>query len=195
MVLEIRIVRSFPGNFHRESIRGKRHPTASTKVAAAIAARYVRLIINSLNQQTELLKDLRRFNYLKRDWEREQSRWLRKDAMKRVLDEQYPKIKDLSGGWICYKATGGSEERKLSVVPNEPEGYIVRMLKSATTNGKPILTAGEILATSLAQGGPAPIFLSDWCYHFLCTGEVDKEALVVADMADLEYQVLICMQL
>ncbi|XP_041854033.1 G2/M phase-specific E3 ubiquitin-protein ligase-like [Melanotaenia boesemani] len=33
-------------------------------------------------------------------------------------------------------------------------------------------TCGELLATSLAQGGPAPNFLTRWCYHFLCHGEI-----------------------
>uniref|UniRef100_A0A3P8TZQ6 HECT domain-containing protein n=1 Tax=Amphiprion percula TaxID=161767 RepID=A0A3P8TZQ6_AMPPE len=34
-------------------------------------------------------------------------------------------------------------------------------------------TVGEIIAVSLAQGGPAPAFFKEWCYRFLCTGEVD----------------------
>lgn len=36
---------------------------------------------------------------------------------------------------------------------------------------------GEILATSLVQGGPAPNFLTRWCYHFLCHGEMDKNGV------------------
>uniref|UniRef100_A0A3B3XBP3 HECT domain-containing protein n=1 Tax=Poecilia mexicana TaxID=48701 RepID=A0A3B3XBP3_9TELE len=30
-----------------------------------------------------------------------------------------------------------------------------------------ILLAGEIFAVSLAQGGPPPCFLQEWCYHYL----------------------------
>uniref|UniRef100_A0A9J8DB00 HECT domain-containing protein n=1 Tax=Cyprinus carpio carpio TaxID=630221 RepID=A0A9J8DB00_CYPCA len=40
-------------------------------------------------------------------------------------------------------------------------------------------TCGEIFATSLVQGGPAPNFLTRWCYHFLCHGEMDKDVGVL----------------
>lgn len=32
--------------------------------------------------------------------------------------------------------------------------------------------AGEIFAVSLAQGGPAPKFLQEWCFSFLVTGKL-----------------------
>ncbi|KAF6724160.1 hypothetical protein FQA47_023926 [Oryzias melastigma] len=32
--------------------------------------------------------------------------------------------------------------------------------------------AGEIFAVSLAQGGPAPKFLQEWCFNFLATGKL-----------------------
>uniref|UniRef100_G3PMI2 HECT domain-containing protein n=1 Tax=Gasterosteus aculeatus aculeatus TaxID=481459 RepID=G3PMI2_GASAC len=47
-------------------------------------------------------------------------------------------------------------------------------------------TIGEIMAASLAQGGPPPAFLREWCYNFLCTGEVDLNSLSKEDVADLE---------
>ncbi|KAF1384032.1 hypothetical protein PFLUV_G00138020 [Perca fluviatilis] len=47
-------------------------------------------------------------------------------------------------------------------------------------------TIGEIMAVSLAQGGPPPAFLRGWCYNFLCTGEVDLNSLSKEDVADLE---------
>ncbi|XP_049329197.1 uncharacterized protein LOC107197441 [Astyanax mexicanus] len=34
--------------------------------------------------------------------------------------------------------------------------------------------AGEIFAVSLAQGGPAPKFLQEWCYNFLLTGNLEN---------------------
>ncbi|XP_024113643.1 G2/M phase-specific E3 ubiquitin-protein ligase [Oryzias melastigma] len=48
---------------------------------------------------------------------------------------------------------------------------------------------GEIIATSLAQGGPAPNFFSTWSYHFLCHGKM----LVtdVPEVTDVEIQNLI----
>ncbi|XP_026109618.1 uncharacterized protein LOC113081918 isoform X1 [Carassius auratus] len=34
--------------------------------------------------------------------------------------------------------------------------------------------AGEVFAVSLAQGGPAPRFLQDWCYDFLLSGTLEN---------------------
>uniref|UniRef100_A0A673BNW8 HECT domain-containing protein n=1 Tax=Sphaeramia orbicularis TaxID=375764 RepID=A0A673BNW8_9TELE len=42
-------------------------------------------------------------------------------------------------------------------------------------------TIGEIMAVSLAQGGPPPAFLKEWCYNFLCTGEIDFHSLSKED--------------
>nr|XP_023681181.1 uncharacterized protein LOC111850974 isoform X2 [Paramormyrops kingsleyae] len=52
-------------------------------------------------------------------------------------------------------------------------------------------TIGEIIAVSLAQGGPAPAFLKEWCYTFLCRGEMDINCLSKEDVADLESSLLI----
>ena len=52
-------------------------------------------------------------------------------------------------------------------------------------------TVGEIMAVSLAQGGPPPAFLREWCYNFLCTGEVDLNSLSQEDVTDLESRLLI----
>ncbi|XP_033473333.2 G2/M phase-specific E3 ubiquitin-protein ligase-like isoform X2 [Epinephelus lanceolatus] len=52
-------------------------------------------------------------------------------------------------------------------------------------------TVGEIMAVSLAQGGPPPAFLREWCYNFLCTGEVDLNSLSQEDVTDLESCLLI----
>ncbi|XP_073730786.1 G2/M phase-specific E3 ubiquitin-protein ligase-like [Misgurnus anguillicaudatus] len=50
---------------------------------------------------------------------------------------------------------------------------------------------GEIFAVSLAQGGPAPAFLREWCYNFLCSGKVDFSSLSKEDVMDLESSLLI----
>ncbi|XP_015224453.1 PREDICTED: G2/M phase-specific E3 ubiquitin-protein ligase-like, partial [Cyprinodon variegatus] len=52
-------------------------------------------------------------------------------------------------------------------------------------------TVGEIIAVSLAQGGPAPAFFKDWCYNFFCSGEVDFGSLTKEDVTDLESALLI----
>ncbi|KAL3969216.1 NADH dehydrogenase (ubiquinone) Fe-S protein 6 [Sarotherodon galilaeus] len=52
-------------------------------------------------------------------------------------------------------------------------------------------TVGEIIAVSLAQGGPSPAFFKEWCYNFLCSGEVDFSCLSTEDVADVESSLLI----
>ncbi|XP_057677461.1 uncharacterized protein LOC130906825 [Corythoichthys intestinalis] len=47
------------------------------------------------------------------------------------------------------------------------------------------------MAVSLAQGGPPPAFLNEWCYNFLCLGEIDFHSLSKEDVADSESCVLI----
>ncbi|XP_067298485.1 uncharacterized protein [Pseudorasbora parva] len=53
-----------------------------------------------------------------------------------ILEEEYHKIKQLAGGWLCYKASGGCGQRKLTVVPPDSEGYSTKCLKAASSNGK-----------------------------------------------------------
>lgn len=53
-----------------------------------------------------------------------------------LLEEEFPKLKTLVGGWMFYKSTGGSGRRKLSVLPTDLEGYSTRLLKSSSNNGK-----------------------------------------------------------
>ncbi|ROI26836.1 G2/M phase-specific E3 ubiquitin-protein ligase [Anabarilius grahami] len=52
-------------------------------------------------------------------------------------------------------------------------------------------TAGEIFAVSLAQGGPAPCFLKEWCYFYLTNGEIDVHRICKDDVDDIEYSLLI----
>ncbi|XP_072558768.1 G2/M phase-specific E3 ubiquitin-protein ligase-like isoform X2 [Paramormyrops kingsleyae] len=47
-------------------------------------------------------------------------------------------------------------------------------------------TVGEIFAVSIAQGGPPPNFLMQWCYNYISTGEVDQEAISERDVTDPE---------
>uniref|UniRef100_I3KX51 HECT domain-containing protein n=1 Tax=Oreochromis niloticus TaxID=8128 RepID=I3KX51_ORENI len=48
-------------------------------------------------------------------------------------------------------------------------------------------SAGEIWAVSLAQGGPPPCCLKDWCYQFLCNGELQIENIMKEDVCDAHY--------
>ncbi|XP_034536180.1 uncharacterized protein LOC117810445 isoform X2 [Notolabrus celidotus] len=53
-----------------------------------------------------------------------------------ALLAEYPKMGTLSGGWLFYKASGGSGQRKLAVIPPESEGYNAKLLKSTSNNGR-----------------------------------------------------------
>ncbi|KAK1895108.1 Phosphoglucosamine mutase, partial [Dissostichus eleginoides] len=48
----------------------------------------------------------------------------------RLLTSQYPNLETISGGWLLYKALGGSGQRKLSVIPPETGGYNGHFLKT-----------------------------------------------------------------
>ncbi|XP_016397194.1 E3 ubiquitin/ISG15 ligase TRIM25-like [Sinocyclocheilus rhinocerous] len=57
-----------------------------------------------------------------------------------LLEEEFPKLKTLQGGWMFYKSTGGGERRrKLSIIPTDSDGYSTRLLKSVSNNGKNML--------------------------------------------------------
>ncbi|KAG9270250.1 hypothetical protein AMEX_G15174 [Astyanax mexicanus] len=55
------------------------------------------------------------------------------------LKELYPKLKELTGGWLIYKASGGWGTRKLTLVTPDDGGYCSKLLKTASQNGKGIL--------------------------------------------------------
>ncbi|XP_039883481.1 uncharacterized protein LOC120730914 isoform X3 [Simochromis diagramma] len=48
-------------------------------------------------------------------------------------------------------------------------------------------SAGEIWAVSLAQGGPPPCCLKDWCYQYLFSGELQIENIRKEDVCDVHY--------
>uniref|UniRef100_A0A3P9CJG8 HECT domain-containing protein n=1 Tax=Maylandia zebra TaxID=106582 RepID=A0A3P9CJG8_9CICH len=69
----------------------------------------------------------------------------------RLLEETFPKMEYLCGGWLLHKATGGSGRRKLTVIPPETEGCSVKTLKAVSGGGKStfyIVPPQETLDTS-----------------------------------------------
>ncbi|XP_062409026.1 uncharacterized protein LOC134099994 [Sardina pilchardus] len=56
-----------------------------------------------------------------------------------LVEKEFSKVQPLEGRWMFYKATGGSGQRKLMVVPLDAEGYTGRQLKSASNNGKNVI--------------------------------------------------------
>nr|XP_055057119.1 uncharacterized protein LOC129441489 [Misgurnus anguillicaudatus] len=56
-----------------------------------------------------------------------------------IMEEEFPKLRPIQGRWMLYKATGGSGQRKLSLVTMDSEGYSGRQLRSVSNSGKNIL--------------------------------------------------------
>ncbi|XP_057197090.1 uncharacterized protein LOC130558601 [Triplophysa rosa] len=52
------------------------------------------------------------------------------------LMDHYPKLSNMTGGWLLHKALGGSGQRKLIVVPPEADGYNTQYLRSVSGGGK-----------------------------------------------------------
>ncbi|XP_031144034.1 uncharacterized protein LOC116042047 [Sander lucioperca] len=57
----------------------------------------------------------------------------------RVLLEEYPKLRNLRGGWLLQKAAGGSGQRKTTPLVHGSQGYTAKILKSSSNNGKNII--------------------------------------------------------
>lgn len=43
------------------------------------------------------------------------------------------------------------------------------------------------MAASLAQGGPCPNFMREWCFRYLCSGDSDSIQVSVSDVTDFEH--------
>ncbi|XP_075888901.1 uncharacterized protein LOC142892574 [Nelusetta ayraudi] len=52
-------------------------------------------------------------------------------------------------------------------------------------------SAGEVMAASLAQGGPCPNFMREWCFRYLCSGDADSILVSASDVTDLELSLLV----
>nr|XP_023660678.1 uncharacterized protein LOC111840263 [Paramormyrops kingsleyae] len=61
------------------------------------------------------------------------------DEIVKLLEIEYPKLGNITGGWMLYKATGGTGHRKLQIIPLESEGYSGKQLKILTNAGEIVL--------------------------------------------------------
>ncbi|KAK0132138.1 putative nuclease HARBI1 [Merluccius polli] len=52
-------------------------------------------------------------------------------------------------------------------------------------------SAGEVMAASLAQGGPCPNLMREWCFRYLCSGDSDSIQVSVSDVTDFKLLQLI----
>ncbi|XP_049459420.1 uncharacterized protein LOC125905490 isoform X2 [Epinephelus fuscoguttatus] len=73
--------------------------------------------------------------------------------------------------------------------PDKIEKNPVYCLNSLDSNY--FRSAGEVMAASLAQGGPCPNFMREWCFKYLCSGDSDSILVSASDVTDLELSLLI----
>ncbi|XP_013855689.1 uncharacterized protein LOC106511483, partial [Austrofundulus limnaeus] len=58
-----------------------------------------------------------------------------------ALNVLFPKLKEVTGGWLLFKPGGGWGSRKLSLVPPDDIGYTGKILKAASRGGKNLFIA------------------------------------------------------
>ncbi|MEQ2245717.1 hypothetical protein ILYODFUR_030817 [Ilyodon furcidens] len=81
-------------------------------------------------------------------------------------------------------------ENRLFVGGSDKKGKnLVYSLNSLDSNF--FWSVGEIMAASLAQGGPCPNFLHEWCFRCLCSGDSDSIQVSASDVTDFELSKLI----
>ncbi|CAL8376043.1 unnamed protein product [Arctogadus glacialis] len=61
------------------------------------------------------------------------------EDISRALQEEYPKMRGLCGGWLLKKGAGGSGKRKITSLPQGTQGYTGKILKTSSNSGKYVL--------------------------------------------------------
>ncbi|XP_058603956.1 uncharacterized protein LOC131522468 [Onychostoma macrolepis] len=56
-----------------------------------------------------------------------------------IMEEEFPKLQPLQGRWMFYKATGGSGQRRMTLISMDTEGYSGRQIRSVSNSGKNVL--------------------------------------------------------
>ncbi|KAA0721540.1 hypothetical protein E1301_Tti021731 [Triplophysa tibetana] len=56
-----------------------------------------------------------------------------------IMEEEFSKLHQIQGRWMRYKATGGSGQRKVSLISMESEGYSGRQLRSVSNRGRNVI--------------------------------------------------------
>ncbi|XP_025767068.1 uncharacterized protein LOC100690338 isoform X2 [Oreochromis niloticus] len=148
-------IRSFPGHFKSNLSRGKKRCLTSTKQLVKAGSKTTGLSFYLLSKNTSYTPlPAEELELLQAGMGR-QTVSLPEDGdhaeISRLLEETFPKMEYLCGGWLLHKATGGSGRRKLTVIPPETEGYSVKTLKAVSGGGKStfyIVPLQETLDTS-----------------------------------------------
>ncbi|XP_061570618.1 uncharacterized protein LOC133424185 [Cololabis saira] len=143
--VEQEMARSFPGFFTKKSQIGKRKNqglntcgTGSRKAWRPFSFYVYLLNINSEMTPTspeefELAQAGlgKRYLNLSKDVSHEEFFTL--------LKHEYPKMQEVTGGWLLYKATGGQGKRRLTTIPPDSDGYTGTLIRSVTGTGKSTL--------------------------------------------------------
>ena len=90
---------------------------------------------------------------------------------------------------LLYGSLEIIEAIKTRLFTEDDGGYVPVESTMALATGA-FKVAGEVFASSIVQGGPAPGFLCPWVYHFLCHGmqDLDLKNQVIKDPKILHFQ-------
>ncbi|XP_076829285.1 uncharacterized protein LOC143475336 isoform X4 [Brachyhypopomus gauderio] len=131
------MARSFPG-FFRKEVRGKRRFAPYTRQKKSFLVNF--FLLDKQRGKTpkgELELRLMLAGLGKRSLTIDEN--ITHSELTDLLVKAYPKLTNISGGWLLHKSTGGGGQRKLLVVPPDSDGYSGQQLKAISGNGKCIM--------------------------------------------------------
>ncbi|XP_028451799.1 uncharacterized protein LOC114567093 isoform X2 [Perca flavescens] len=143
--VEQEMTRSFPGFFSRKSSLGKRKirspKTCSTPYTKPWKPFSFYVYVLNINSETtpnsSEESELAQAGLGKRHLT--MSRDMSHEEFFRLLQNEYPKMQGVTGGWLLYKTTGGQGKRRLVMIPPDSDGYTGTLLRSITGAGKSTL--------------------------------------------------------
>ncbi|XP_078026063.1 uncharacterized protein LOC117258082 isoform X3 [Epinephelus lanceolatus] len=136
------MARSFPGFFTRKSYLGKRKipsqktcGTASKKFWRPFSFYAYLLNMNAettptSSEEIEHAQAGLGKRHLTMSWDMSHEEFFS------LLQNEYPKMQGLTGGWLLYKATGGQGRRRLIMIPPDSDGYTGTLIRTVSGAGK-----------------------------------------------------------
>nr|XP_055023122.1 uncharacterized protein LOC129413464 [Misgurnus anguillicaudatus] len=154
--------RSFPALFRRERTSGKRRFPTPLKMVSAPFTKATNIQFYLLPKpMTRTPQGSQELSLLMAGLGKcmiSVSEHCNHEEISAMLLLEFPKLETLSGGWLFHKATGGSGQRKLVLIPPESEGYTAKLLKTVSNNGRHTIfivpLQNEIDTTPLPSDAP-----------------------------------------
>nr|XP_055060770.1 uncharacterized protein LOC129444253 isoform X3 [Misgurnus anguillicaudatus] len=154
--------RSFPALFRRERTSGKRRFPTPLKMVSAPFTKATNIQFYLLPKpMTRTPQGSQELSLLMAGLGKRMisvSEHCNHEEISAMLLLEFPKLETLSGGWLFHKATGGSGQRKLVLIPPESEGYTAKLLKTVSNNGRHTIfivpLQNEIDTTPLPSDAP-----------------------------------------